>query len=52
MADEKEKAKPKPKKSFKAYSPGKACPKCGAGVHLAEHSDRRSCGKCGYFEKK
>ncbi len=49
MADEK---KEKPKKTFKPYSPTKACPKCGSGVRLAEHKDRRSCGKCGYFEKK
>ena len=26
------------------------CPKCGDGVFLAEHSDRKSCGKCGYTE--
>lgn len=30
----------------------KTCPKCGAGVFLAEHKDRRSCGKCGYSERK
>jgi small subunit ribosomal protein S27Ae len=30
----------------------KFCPKCGAGTFLAEHSDRRSCGKCGYSESK
>ncbi len=30
----------------------KFCPKCGPGVFLAEHSDRFSCGKCGYMEKK
>ncbi len=24
------------------------CPRCGEGVFLAEHSNRRSCGKCGY----
>jgi len=28
------------------------CPKCGDGVFLAEHADRRSCGKCGYTEFK
>ena len=28
----------------------KTCPKCGAGYFLAEHKDRRSCGKCGYTE--
>ena len=30
----------------------KNCPKCGAGVFLAEHKDRFSCGKCGYTEFK
>ena len=48
MADPKE----KPKKTFKAYASGRSCPKCGSGVRLAEHKDRRACGKCGYFEKK
>ena len=24
------------------------CPKCGDGVFLAEHEDRRVCGRCGY----
>jgi small subunit ribosomal protein S27Ae len=28
------------------------CPKCGDGVFLAEHSNRRSCGRCGYTEFK
>ena len=26
----------------------KECPKCGAGVFMAEHKNRYSCGKCGY----
>jgi len=26
----------------------KECPRCGAGVFLAEHKDRSSCGRCGY----
>jgi ubiquitin-small subunit ribosomal protein S27Ae len=30
----------------------KSCPKCGPGVFLAEHGDRRSCGRCGYSESK
>jgi len=30
----------------------KHCPKCGPGVFLAEHSNRFSCGKCGYTEFK
>ncbi len=29
-----------------------ACPRCGDGTFLAEHHDRRSCGKCGYTEFK
>lgn len=27
-----------------------ACPKCGDGVFLAEHDDRKACGRCGYTE--
>lgn len=27
------------------------CPKCGPGVFLAAHKDRKTCGKCGYSEK-
>jgi ubiquitin-small subunit ribosomal protein S27Ae len=30
----------------------KSCPKCGPGIFLAEHGDRRSCGRCGYSESK
>lgn len=30
----------------------KSCPKCGPGIFLAEHANRRSCGKCGYSESK
>ena len=26
------------------------CPKCGPGVFLAVHKDRKSCGRCGYTE--
>ena len=29
----------------------KTCPKCGAGVFLAKHKDRFTCGKCQYMEK-
>ncbi|MFO7872327.1 MAG: 30S ribosomal protein S27ae [Candidatus Undinarchaeales archaeon] len=28
----------------------KQCPRCGPGIFMAEHSDRLSCGKCGYTE--
>ncbi|MFH1520393.1 MAG: 30S ribosomal protein S27ae [Candidatus Micrarchaeota archaeon] len=55
MADIKKKPAPaakKKEKKLKPYKSGKSCLKCGAGVRLAEHTDRRSCGKCGYFEKK
>jgi len=24
------------------------CPRCGAGVFLAEHKNRQTCGSCGY----
>ena len=30
----------------------RSCPKCGPGVFMAEHTDRTSCGKCGYTEFK
>lgn len=28
----------------------KSCPKCGAGVFMAKHKNRATCGKCGYTE--
>ena len=45
----------KKKKTFKAYSTGRSCPKCGSGVRLAKHETkgqrtRFSCGKCNYTE--
>ncbi|MDE1824139.1 MAG: 30S ribosomal protein S27ae [Candidatus Micrarchaeota archaeon] len=44
MAEEK-------KKTVKKYVPGsRFCPKCGA--RMAIHSDRHTCGKCGYTEWK
>ena len=64
MADEEKKGTPvKLKKTSKRYEnyeisgntlkrKNKNCPKCGAGVFLAEHKDRTTCGKCGYMEKK
>ncbi|MCR4334916.1 MAG: 30S ribosomal protein S27ae [archaeon] len=30
----------------------KSCPKCGAGVFMAEHAKRTHCGKCGFTEHK
>lgn len=34
----------------KAVKQRKSCPKCGAGVFMAQHKDRTTCGKCGYTE--
>ncbi|MCW7076994.1 MAG: 30S ribosomal protein S27ae [Candidatus Syntropharchaeales archaeon] len=28
------------------------CPRCGPGVFLADHINRKTCGKCGYTEFK
>ena len=28
----------------------KICSRCGKGNYMAEHKDRRSCGKCGLTE--
>jgi small subunit ribosomal protein S27Ae len=46
----------KPVNIHELYDKGKAknrtCPKCGAGVFMAEHKDRFTCGKCSYTEFK
>lgn len=53
----------KPKKGSKRYTmyekkDGKLvrkspfCPKCGPGFFMADHKNRKTCGKCGYMEKK
>lgn len=39
-------------KKIKAYKKGRSCVRCGSGTKLAEHKDRYSCGKCGYYEKR
>ena len=57
MAKSKVKNKVSPK-NYKKYvvsggkieRKGKFCPKCGAGVFLAQHKDRLYCGKCHYTE--
>ena len=40
---------------YKSYENGKSknksCPKCGAGVFMAQHKNRITCGKCHYMEK-
>ena len=62
-SNKKGKKAPKKTKSSKKYTKykvengkvtrtGKTCPKCGAGVFLAEHNDRLSCGRCHYTEFK
>jgi len=54
MAKTKKKPK-KPNQVWKLYDgdkrKNKTCPKCGAGVFLAAHKDRMTCGKCHYMEK-
>ena len=46
--------KTKPSKKWTLYEGGKRknkfCPKCGAGVFMAKHKNRYTCGKCGYTE--
>ncbi|HLC51493.1 MAG TPA: 30S ribosomal protein S27ae [archaeon] len=31
---------------------GKWCPRCGAGVKMAQHGNRIHCGRCKYAEIK
>ena len=62
MAEEKKGKRPHSKSKhkniqiWKKYKDGKLqgkwCPRCGAGVILAQHKDRVTCGKCGYSETK
>lgn len=35
----------------KVIRTNQTCPKCGPGFFLANHKDRKVCGKCGYTEK-
>ena len=39
------------KSGDKLQHKGKECPKCGNGIFLAQHKDRKHCGKCGYMER-
>ncbi|MBW2963428.1 30S ribosomal protein S27ae [Candidatus Woesearchaeota archaeon] len=56
MAKEKKEKKKIKKPRHSLYKEGKtenqSCPKCGSGYLLAEHSNRRVCGKCRYMETK
>lgn len=62
MAEDKDGKRPKSKskhanvKIAGRYKDGKLvgrfCPRCGAGVMLAQHNNRVTCGKCGYSEIK
>ena len=55
------KPKPKEKKPYNVYKlyekkgeeagrKNSTCPKCGDGVFMAKHKNRKTCGKCGYTE--
>ncbi len=46
MAEEKQ--APKKVKKVEPYKPGRLCPKCSS--RMAEHTNRNTCGKCGYTE--
>ncbi|MFH0954973.1 MAG: 30S ribosomal protein S27ae [Candidatus Micrarchaeota archaeon] len=58
MADLKKKSNKQKKSEYYAVSGDKAvrkklaCPKCGAGVFMAEHKDRHNCGNCGFTQMK
>src|SRR3989344_5129984 len=52
MTKKKKKNKISSKKWLKSKAKARTCPKCGAGVYLAIHKDRETCGKCGYTEFK
>ncbi len=50
-------AKPSKSKHYKVSGDSitrtnRACAKCGAGVFMASHKDRWTCGACGYTEMK
>ena len=51
---------PNPKAKWSKYSisedgtlerKAEHCPNCGPGVFLGAHSDRKTCGRCGYSVK-
>ena len=59
MAKKKKPNNKKPSKRYEKYkvdgdklTRANSCPKCGAGIFLANHKDRKVCGKCHYTEFK
>lgn len=52
MAEKTQKHKFYEVKGGKLARRNKICPRCGGGVFLAEHKNRRACGVCGYTEWK
>lgn len=50
----KEKKNKRPSKRWELYKQGnrKFCPKCGAGIFLADMGNRWYCGQCHYVEYK
>ncbi|MEA3513922.1 MAG: 30S ribosomal protein S27ae [Nanoarchaeota archaeon] len=58
MAEEKAVKLKKTSKKWESYEvagnelkrKNQSCPKCGAGVFLAKHKNRQTCGSCGYTE--
>lgn len=59
MANKKQVKAKRPSQRWKKYKiennsikRNSCCPKCGPGIFLAEHKNRKHCGKCGYMEKQ
>ncbi len=58
MAKKKQTGKTHPNHLYKTYDKdgdkvkrkNSFCPKCGEGIFLANHKDRKTCGKCSYTE--
>ena len=58
MADLKKKRTKQKKSAYYSVAGDKAtrkklaCPKCGAGIFMADHQDRSTCGACGFTQMK
>jgi small subunit ribosomal protein S27Ae len=53
----KEKKKTVPSRKWKYYKiegnklkRAKYCPRCGPGIFMSQHKNRKACGRCGYTE--